>query len=142
MYGTCPNCKTSVKLPRGSERAEPEAERDPYPSDWTGEPVEVRAGDLDAREVPVPEAVTALDEAVTELYELEDGRTGTVSELAERIEERKRSVDELEKALEEVARYFKEFVEEVGGELEYEEIDPERPVPTALENMEIEGAEV
>jgi vacuolar-type H+-ATPase subunit I/STV1 len=140
MYGTCPNCKTSVKLPRGSERAEPEAERCPDPSDRTT--VEVAAGQAEPREVSLPEAVEAMDAAVDELYELGDARSETSAELAERVEEREESVEDLRRGLRELAGYFEDLIEEAGGEVDYENIEETgRVVPDALKNIDMEGFE-
>jgi predicted transcriptional regulator len=141
-YGTCPNCKTSVALEGESERAEPEAERDPYPSDRTGETVEVQAGGHERREVTVPEAIAALDEAVTELYELGGDRSEAVGELTEQIEERSESVEEIEDGLEEVAGYFEELAEEMGGEVEYEHVETSKAVPEALKDLDMSEVEV
>jgi vacuolar-type H+-ATPase subunit I/STV1 len=141
-YGTCPNCKTSVTLDGGNERAEPEAERGPFPSDRTADTVEVQAGGHELREVTVPEAIVALDEAVTELYELGGDRSEAVSDLTERIEERDRSVEEIEEGLEELAGYFEELAEEMGGGVEYEHIDTSRAVPAALEGLDVEEVKV
>lgn len=139
-YGTCPNCKTSVKLEGGSERAEPAAERCPDPSDRPAESVEIEAGG-EAREVSFVEAVEALDRSVSELYQLEDDRTGTVSQLAESADDRDAQLDDLRDGLEELAGYFAEFIESFdGGEVEYKHIEQSGdPIPEALEDVDMEG---
>jgi len=140
-YGCCPNCKTSVQLHGGSERAEPSetAERCPDPSDRT-KTVEVAAGDDEPREVPVAEAVEAMDGAVSKLYTLGEARAEATGDLAERVEETEESVDELRAGLVELAGYFEELIEEFGGELEYDEISAEESaVAEAVKAMEVDG---
>lgn len=149
-YGTCPNCNTSVKLHRGSERAEPSdspevspeteptAERCPDPSDRTAE---VRAGGEEAREMLVVEAVESLDESVTELYELQSGEAESVGELVQEVEEREESLADLRRGLGELAFYFSELIEEAGGVVEYQNIDaepPNDPVMEALSEVDME----
>lgn len=138
-YCTCPNCKTSVSV-RGSERAEPSetAERGTT-SDRTPETVAVQAGGHEEREMELSEAIVALDESVTELYELQSSQSGSVGELAQEAEERERSVDDLERGLEEVASYFKQVMEEMGGEVEYDHVDAGRAVPEALKDADMDG---
>jgi hypothetical protein len=142
-YGTCPNCKTSVRLHGGSERAEPSetAERCPDPSDRTTGTVEVRAGAEEPEEMPVVEAVEALDESVTELYELGEARGDTVADVARDSDEREERLADLRAGLEEVAGYFEEFIEANGGEVDYAEIDVGATVPAALEDVDMEGFE-
>lgn len=140
-YGTCPNCKTSVKLDRGSERAEPSetAERCPDPSDRTAGTVEIEAGGEEAEEVAVTEAVEAVDTAVMELYELGEARGETMSEVSREVEERGETLDDLERGLEELAGYFAELIEQAGGNVEYQHIENTSPaIPEALENVEME----
>lgn len=152
-YGTCPNCNTSVKLNRGSERAEPSpspegpdgpeatAERCPDPSDRLAESVEIEAGG-EAREVGVVEAVEAVDSAVVELYELGDSQSETVSELAQEAGDRGDRLDDLEDGLEELAGYFADLVESFdGGEVDYEHIENTGdPIPEALKEVDMEGS--
>jgi len=140
-YGTCPNCNTSVKLDRGSEQAEPSetAEHNP-PSDRPAVSVEVEAGG-EAREVSLAEAVELLDGSVSELYQLEGDRTGTVSDLAQEANDREAELDDLRDGLEELAGYFAELIEQFeGGEVEFEHIESVGdPIPEALENVDMEG---
>jgi len=150
-YGCCPNCKTSVKLNRGSERAkptgspegsvepEPSAERCPDPSDRAT--VEIEAGG-EPREVDVTEAVEAVDGAVIELYELGEARGETMAQLGQDSEEQSEEVDDLRDGLEELAGYFAEYIEANGGKVEYDHIEKTEPtVPEALENVDMEGFE-
>jgi len=150
-YGTCPNCKTSVKLNRGSERAkptgspegsiepEPSAERCPDPSDRAT--VEIEAGG-EPREVEVIEAVEAVDGAVIELYELGQDRGETVGQVRQEVEEQSDDVDDLRDGLQELAGYFAEYIEANGGKVEYENIEETGPtVPEALKNVDMEGFE-
>jgi len=138
-YGTCPNCKTSVKLHKGSERARPEpeteveaeAERRPDPSDPTPRTVEV-VGD----EMPVPEGVERLDWQLAQVASTVERQGGSVAELERRVDERARSLDELERGIEEVADFFKQFVDAQGGEVEYEHIDLDDDLPELLEKIE------
>lgn len=136
-YCTCPNCKTSVSV-RGSERAEPEAERGTT-SDRMAGTVAVEAGGHEEREMPMAEAVEALDQAVTELYELQTAQGETVSELAQGVEEQSDDVDDLRDGLEELAGYFAELVEEAGGEVDYDHVDPGKAVPEALKDVDVDG---
>jgi hypothetical protein len=141
MYGTCPNCKTSVKLPRGSERAEPSetAERCPDPSDRTT--VQIRAGGEEPEEMPISEAIEVLDAQLAQLYDIGDARAETVDDLAQQVEERGRSVDDLERGVEEVAGYFKRLVEQAGGEVDYDHVEPSRPVLDAVQDVDTEAFE-
>lgn len=136
-YGTCPNCKTSVKLHGGSERAEPSetAERGTT-SDRTAETVEVE-GD----EVPVGEAVERLSESVEELRAVGEARGESLAELGREVEDRGETVTELHHGLEELAGYFQRVMEEAGGEVSYDHIEPGPSVPAALEDVEMEGFE-
>lgn len=136
-YGTCPNCKTSVKLEEVSERAEPEpeatAERGTTSERKT---VEIEAGG-EAREVGLIEAIEAVDGAVAELYELGDARGDAMGDLSDRVRERGDEVDSLEDGLSELAGYFREFVEANGGEIEYENIGADRSVPDVIADLEM-----
>jgi hypothetical protein len=134
MYGTCPNCKTSVKLPRGSERAEPEAERCPDPSDRT-------TVEVDGEAVPVAEAVERLNEQVVEVRGIGEARAESLGELGRDFEERGETLEEIERGLAELANYFKQVMEEAGGEVDYDHIEPGPAVPAALENVDMEGFE-
>lgn len=141
-YGTCPNCKTSVKLETGSERAgpadSPEAEP-PGPCRTTSdrETVEVEAGGHELREVSLVEAVEALDDSVSELYELQESQSEAVDDVAQNVEKQSEAVDSLEDGVKEVAGYFAEFIELNGGEVEYDHISRGGAVPEALKNFEV-----
>jgi hypothetical protein len=137
-YGTCPNCKTSVKLPRGSERAAPEAARDSPERPDGVVVVEVEAGAEEPREVSVGEAVEALDRSVMELYDLNTAESETVSDVAVRVEEQAEVLDDLRDGLEELAGFFEVFIEEAGGKVEYEHIEPTGAVEDALETVDVE----
>jgi hypothetical protein len=137
-YGTCPNCKTSVKLER--ERASG-ASGGALPDPSDRETVEIEAGG-EAREVDVIEAVEAVDGAVIELYELGEGRGETMGQLRQDVEEQSDDVDDLRDGLQELAGYFAELVEEAGGDVEYEQIEETGPtVPEALKNVDMEEFE-
>nr|WP_192960853.1 hypothetical protein [Haloferax sp. Q22]AKN10607.1 hypothetical protein [Haloferax sp. Q22] len=135
-YGTCPNCKTSVKLHGGSERAEPSetAERCPDPSDRT-------TVEVDGEAVPVAEAVERLNESLEQVRATGEARGESLGELGRDVEARAETVADLRRGLEELAEYFKELMEEAGGEVDYDHIDPGRTVPSALENVDMEGFE-
>jgi hypothetical protein len=135
-YGTCPNCKTSVKLHGGSERAEPSetAERCPDPSDRTTVEVEGEA-------VPVAEAVERLNESLAEVRAVGEARGDSLAELGREVEDRGESVADLRRGLAELAGYFKQVMEEAGGEVDYDHIEPGPAVPAALENVDMEGFE-
>jgi len=134
-YGTCPNCKTSVKLER--ERASVASGGAlPDPSDRAT--VEIEAGG-EPREVDVIEAVEAVDSAVIELYELGEGRGETMGQLRQDVEGQSDDVDDLRDGLQELAGYFAELVEEAGGEVKYDDIEKTGPtVPEALKNVDME----
>ena len=135
-YGTCPNCKTSVKLHGGSERAEPSetAERCPDPSDRT-------TVEVDGEAVPVAEAVEELNEALAEVRAVGEARGDSLAELGRELEDRGEVVADLRRGLEELAGYFKQVMEEAGGEVDYDHIEPGPAVPAALENVDMEGFE-
>lgn len=134
-YGTCPNCKTSVKLEGASERAEPSetAERCPDPSERS---VEIVAGAGEPHEETIPDAIVALDVSVGELYELVSDRSETVGEIVAGVEEREEAIEELEDGLGELAGYFEEMIEEAGGEVEYDHIETGEPIEEAVASVE------
>lgn len=110
-YGTCPNCKTSVKLDRGGGGEAAETAEASESSDETAPTVEVAMGAGEAREVGLTEAVEGLDRSVTELYQLADGRDGVVGDLARRAGELEERADDLEAAIEEVAELVESWME-------------------------------
>lgn len=139
-YGTCPNCKTSVKLEGASEFAG----RNPDPSERTeecGQSVKIEAGG-EVREESVPEAIEALDASIIELYELVEGRSDSFGEIVVDVEEQEATIETLEDGLGELAGYFEELVEEAGGEVEYDNIETGGGVPDAVSNMEVGDAAV
>jgi hypothetical protein len=132
--GTCPNCKTTVTLDRGSERAKRDSPERP---DGVVV-VEVEAGAEEPREVSVGEAVEALDRSVMELYDLNTAESETVSDVAVRVEEQAEALDDLRDGLEELAGFFEVFIEEAGGKVEYDHIEPTGAVEDALETVDVE----
>jgi hypothetical protein len=137
-YGTCPNCKTSVVLNRGSERPEPEATGDSPERPDGAVVVEVEAGASEPREVTLIEAVEAMDRSISELYELSASESETVGEVARQVEERGDDLDELCAGIEELAGYFRRFIEEAGGKVEYDHVEPGDDVSEALETVDVE----
>ena len=131
-YCTCPNCKTSVSV-RGSERAEPSetAER----GTTSDRAVTVEFG---GEEVPVAEAVARLEESVAEVRATGEARGESLGELGRDVEEQGETVAELERGLEEVAGYFKQLIEEAGGEVDYDHVDAGKAVPEALKDMDMD----
>ena len=144
-YGTCPNCKTSVKLHRGSERAEPSASPEgpdgPEPTAERGTTSDRTTVEVDGETVPVAEAVEELNESLAEVRTLGESRGESLGELGREVEDRGEVVADLRRGLEELAGYFKQVMEEAGGEVEYDHIEPGPAVPAALENVEMEGFE-
>lgn len=126
-YCTCPGCKTSVRV-EGSEQAEPSKTAERGTTSDQMETVE-----YGGEEVPITEAVVELEESVEQVRAVADARAESAGELAE--EQRERIAD-VERGLEEVAGYFKEFMEEMGGEVEYDHVDAGKAVPEALKNVD------
>lgn len=132
-YGTCPNCKTSVKLDGGSERATAKPERCGDPSD--------RTVGINGSTVPVVEAVESLDNSVAELYQMDETLGDELAELRDRVEE-DGEIQEVREGLRELAKQFTELVEEMGGAVQFEEIEVGTDLQTALDGVEAEASEV
>lgn len=90
--------------------------------------------------MPVGEAVEALDRSVMELYDLNTAESETVGDVAVRVEKQAEALDDLRDGVEELAGYFQRFIEEAGGEVEYEHVEPNEGdgVAAALEGVEVE----
>jgi polyhydroxyalkanoate synthesis regulator phasin len=138
-FCTCPRCSTSVKVGReqegeqeGDEQAVEGSEQSPTgepteaPSE-VGEPQVLLQTENVEREVPVTDGVAEVFERVNDL-----GRADEVRR--QEVEQVRADVDALAEQVEEVATTFAAFVEEIGGEVEYETFGDDGEVREQVED--------
>lgn len=135
-YCTCPRCKGSVKVGNEmtpEEKREAEEESD-YETDRPPVPeVVLETGGIQ-REVPVTDAVKEVHEQVAEVGGAQEEQRQRVDRAEADIGEVVSEIQQVRREVREVARYLKGVVEEMGGEVEYDEVRLGGPnIPEALE---------
>lgn len=134
-FCTCPRCSTSVKVGRSAEGEEGGEQQgvegnQQSPTEGpteVGEPQVVLETEGLEREVPVTDGVAEVFERVNDL-----GRADEVRR--QEVEEVRADVDALAEQVEEVATTFAAFVEEIGGEVEYETFGDDGEVREQVED--------
>jgi polyhydroxyalkanoate synthesis regulator phasin len=134
-FCTCPRCSTSVKVGRSAEGEEGGEQQgvegnQQSPTEGpteVGEPQVVLETEGLEREVPVSDGVAEVFERVNDL-----GRADEVRR--QEVEQVRADVDALAEQVEEVATTFAAFVEEIGGEVEYETFGDDGEVREQVED--------
>jgi hypothetical protein len=142
-FCTCPRCSTSVKVGRSAE-GEGEGEQQGVEGNQQSptegptehpEPQVVLETEGLEREVPITDGVAEVFERVNDL-----GRADEVRR--QEVEEMRADLDRLTEQVREVATTFEAFVEEIGGEVEYETIGDDADDGDAVRQAEEAAARV